>query len=156
MTEKRLGRKEIIIAIMLLLIVACIAMIAYLNISFTQELSADFSLSEIIIEDKRTDWTDAGYARYVTVKALKTYETGQETYFVNGKNVLVDSDEVFNAIPLGAKYMSCQLRIKMTYDEAKANDVLVGEDSLNIDKIVADDVLVKKYCHIISFVIYDD
>jgi hypothetical protein len=107
-------------------------------------LTSSFSIDEVVVEQK---WTrDDDY--YLSVYSLRS-DSDIEEYFKSPRTMQTGAREYYEAIQItGEPYDTFEIRIEISYADAREEEILDENGDIVIEKVLAVDRVVRDYCFI--------
>lgn len=107
-------------------------------------LTSNFTIDEVMVEQK---WTrDNDY--YLSVYALRP-DSDVEEYFKSPRTMQTGAREYYEAIQItGEAYNAFEIRIEISYADAREEGILDSDGNIVIEKALAIDRVVRDYCFI--------
>ena len=107
-------------------------------------LTSNFTIDEVMVEQK---WTrDNDY--YLSVYALRP-DSAVEEYFKSPRTMQTGAREYYEAIQItGEAYDTFEIRIEISYADAREEGILDSDGNIAIEKALAIDRVVRDYCFI--------
>lgn len=130
--------------------VSCIFLIVimYFYIQSTSTISCIFPIGEVVFHNK---WVEDG-KMYGEISCRGDVLLGYDSYFAAPKVIEIASEEYYGAIFTGeVSYWIAIIRIEVSREDAYWDDLFIGDGKypqINVEKILADATLIKRYCKI--------
>ena len=107
-------------------------------------LTSNFTIDEVMVEQK---WTrDKDY--YLSVYSLRP-DSDVEEYFKSPRTMQTGAREYYEAIQItGEAYNAFEIRIEISYADAREEGILDSDGNIAIEKALAIDRVVRDYCFI--------
>lgn len=107
-------------------------------------LTSSFSIDEVVVEQK---WTrDDDY--YLSVYSLRS-DSDIEEYFKSPRTMQTGAREYYEAMQItGEPYDTFEIRIEISYADAREEEILDENGDIVIEKALAVDRIVRDYCFI--------